>query len=82
MEDKEKIAREICKKAKDAQLNDFQERMPDNKQGVQIEVNGVKYIAAIRRLTPQECAELRLCATLYKGGGNNSVTYIMEFYEN
>ena len=23
-----------------------------------------------------------LCATLYKGGGNNSVTYIMEFYEN
>ena len=22
------------------------------------------------------------CATLYKGGGNNSVTYIMEFYEN
>ena len=23
-----------------------------------------------------------LCATLYKGGGNNSVTYIIEFYEN
>ena len=23
-----------------------------------------------------------MCATLYKGGGNNSVTYIMEFYEN
>lgn len=59
MEDKEKIAREICKKAKDAQLKDFQERMPDNKQGVEIEVNGVKYIAAIRRLTPQECAELQ-----------------------
>ena len=28
MEDKEKIAREICKKAKDAQLKDFQERIP------------------------------------------------------
>ena len=59
MEDKEKIVREICKKAKDAQLKDFQERMPDNKQGVEVEVNGVKYIAAIRRLTPQECAELQ-----------------------
>lgn len=59
MEDKEKIAREICKKAKEAQLKDFQERMPDNKQGVEIEVNGVKYIAAIRRLTPGECAELQ-----------------------
>lgn len=23
-----------------------------------------------------------MCATLYKGGGNNSVTYIIEFYEN
>lgn len=22
-----------------------------------------------------------LCATLYKGGGNNSVTYIIELYE-
>lgn len=33
--------------------------MPDNKQGVEIEVNGVKYVAAIRRLTPGECAELQ-----------------------
>lgn len=23
-----------------------------------------------------------LCATLYKGGGNNSVTYIIELYES
>lgn len=23
-----------------------------------------------------------MCATLYKGGGNTSVTYIVEFYEN
>ena len=59
MEDKEKIAREICKKVKEAQLKDFQKRMPDNKQGVEIEINGVKYVAAIRRLTPQECAELQ-----------------------
>lgn len=59
MEDKEKIAREICKKVKEAQLKGFQERMPDNKQGVEVEINGVKYIAAIRRLTPGECAELQ-----------------------
>ena len=59
MEDKEKIAREICKKVKEAQLKDFQERMPENKQGVEFEINGVKYIAAIRRLTPGECAELQ-----------------------
>lgn len=33
--------------------------MPENKQGVEFEANGVKYVAAIRRLTPQECAELQ-----------------------
>ena len=58
MEDKEKIAREICKKAKEAQLKDFQERMPDNKQGVEIDVNGAKCSAGMRRLTHRQYAAL------------------------
>lgn len=56
---KETIARDIYRKVKEKQLKEFQERMPENKQGVEFEANGVKYVAAIRRLTPQECAELQ-----------------------
>lgn len=59
MENKEAIARDIYRKVKEKQLKEFQERMPENKQGVEFEANGVKYVAAIRRLTPQECAELQ-----------------------
>lgn len=59
MENKEIIARDIYRKVKEKQLKEFQERMSENKQGVEFEANGVKYVAAIRRLTPQECAELQ-----------------------
>lgn len=59
MEDKETTARDIYRKVKEKQLKEFKERMPENKQGVEFEANGVKYVAAIRRLTPQECAELQ-----------------------
>lgn len=59
MDNKEAIARDIYRKVKEKQLKEFQERMPENKQGVEFEANGVKYMAAIRRLTPQECAELQ-----------------------
>lgn len=59
MENKEVIARDVYRKVKEKQLKEFQERMPENKQGVEFEANGVKYVAAIRRLTPQECAELQ-----------------------
>ena len=55
---KEEIARKVYCKVKEKQLEDFKKTMPDNKQGVDFEVNGIKYVAAIRRLTPQECAEL------------------------
>ena len=54
MENKETTARDIYRKVKEKQLKEFQERMPENKQGVEFEANGVKYVAAIRRLTPQE----------------------------
>lgn len=59
MENKEATARDVYRKVKEKQLKEFQERMPENKQGVEFEANGVKYMAAIRRLTPQECAELQ-----------------------
>ena len=56
---KEEIARKVYCKVKERQLEDFKKAMPDNKKGVDFEVNGIKYVAAIRRLTPQECAELQ-----------------------
>lgn len=57
--DKKKIAQDIYCKVKKEQLKDFQQRMPEDKQGVEFEVGGIKYVAAIRRLTPKECAELQ-----------------------
>ena len=48
MENKEAIARDIYRKVKEKQLKEFHERMPENKQGVEFEANGVKYVAAIR----------------------------------
>lgn len=57
--DKKEIAQDIYCKAKEKQLKDFQQRMPENKQGVEFEAGGIKYVAAIRRLTPKECAELQ-----------------------
>lgn len=50
--DKKKIAQDIYCKVKKEQLKDFQQRMPEDKQGVEFEVGGIKYVAAIRRLTP------------------------------
>lgn len=34
------------------------------------------------RFTVRGGKAICLCATLYKGGGNNSVTYIIELYES
>ena len=56
---KEEIARDIYRQVKEKQLQEFQSSMPGNKQGIDFEVNGIRYVAAIRRLTPQECAELQ-----------------------
>lgn len=56
---KEEIARDIYRQVKEKQLKEFQSSMPGNKQGIDFEVNGIRYVAAIRRLTPQECAELQ-----------------------
>lgn len=49
----------LYQKAKKWQLDNFRQRMPEGKQGVEFVVNGRRYIAAIRRLTPQECARLQ-----------------------
>lgn len=52
-------ARDLYKKVKAKQLKDFRERMPEDKQGTEFEMNGIKYVAAIRRLTPEECDKLQ-----------------------
>lgn len=56
---KKDIARELYRKVREQQLDDFRDRMPDDKQGVEFEINGKKYVAAIRRLTPTECNRLQ-----------------------
>lgn len=66
---KEEIARDIYGKVKAEQLEDIQQRMPDEKQGVEIEINGVKYISFIRRLTPTECDRLQGVPEWYNWGG-------------
>ncbi len=90
---KEEIARDIYRQVKEKQLKEFQSSMPDNKQGIDFEVNGIKYVAAIRRLTPQECAELQTLphdyefitseTQQYKGLGNGwnieTIKYIFSF---
>jgi site-specific DNA-cytosine methylase len=55
---KEKAQRLIAE-VKNFQLDEIQSRMDDERQGVEIESNGVKYIAFIRRLTPTECGRLQ-----------------------
>lgn len=59
MNDKSQQAKELYRKVRERQLNDFRSRMPEDKQGVEMDINGVKYIAAIRRLTPTECDRLQ-----------------------
>ena len=56
---KEQQAQGLYRKVRQHQLADFRKRMPDDRQGVEFEINGTKYIAAIRRLTPTECGRLQ-----------------------
>ena len=59
-------AKDLISKVKEHQLSSFRERMPEGKKGVEVEVNGIKYIAAIRRLTPDECDKLQGVPEWYK----------------
>lgn len=56
---KQDIASTLYRKVREKQLEDFKIRMPQNKQGVEFTHNGITYVAAIRRLTPTECAKLQ-----------------------
>lgn len=69
MTDKNQQAKELYRKVREQQLNDFRSRMPEDKQGVEMEINGVKYIAAIRRLTPTECDRLQGVPDWYNWDG-------------
>lgn len=66
---KKEIAKTLYAKVRAEQLKDIQERMPDNKQGVEFEHNGVTYKAFIRRLTPNECDKLQGVPDWYDWSG-------------
>lgn len=63
---KQDIASTLYRKVREKQLEDFKSRMPQNKQGVEFTHNGITYVAAIRRLTPTECAKLQTVPTDYE----------------
>lgn len=60
------IVADVFRKVREQQLGDFRKRMPGDKQGVEVEINGRKFVAAIRRLTPQECAKLQTVPENYE----------------
>jgi len=65
--EKHEFARKVYADAKAEQLRGFRTRMPDNKQGVEINMGGgVSYLAAIRRLTPTECSRLQTVPSDYE----------------
>lgn len=63
---KQDIASTLYRKIREKQLEDFKSRMPQNKQGVEFTHNGITYVAAIRRLTPTECAKLQTVPADYE----------------
>ena len=71
---KEKAQRLITE-VKNFQLDEIQSRMDGERQGVEIESNGVKYIAFIRRLTPTECGRLQTIPEDYEFVTSESQVY-------
>ena len=59
MKDQEKRAERLIAKIKERQLADIRNRMPEDRQGVEVTYNGRTYLAFIRRLTPAECGRLQ-----------------------
>ncbi len=68
-------AADLYRKVRRKQLEDFRSRMPDGKQGVEFEINGTKYIAAIRRLTPTECDRLQGVPQWYDWDGTSEMQH-------
>jgi len=66
---KKQLATELYRKVREKQLKDFQSRMPSDKQGHEVTINGITYIAAIRRLTPTECDRLQGVPEWYDWSG-------------
>jgi site-specific DNA-cytosine methylase/intein/homing endonuclease len=65
----EEKARKLIRRLKDKQLADIRSRMDDDRQGVEVEYGGRKYVAYIRRLTPAECARLQTIPEWYDFSG-------------
>lgn len=69
MRNRETTSKELRSELKQRQLAEFQSRMPEDKQGVTVTLNGKEYVAAIRRLTPVECARLQSIPDTYDWSG-------------
>lgn len=55
----EEMAARLPADIKRGQLAEMTSRMPDDRQGVEVEYNGKTYVTFIRRLTPTECDRLQ-----------------------
>lgn len=60
---------DLIAKVKRHQLDSFRSRMPEGRKGVEVEIGGIKYVAAIRRLTPSECDKLQGVPRWYNWDG-------------
>ena len=69
MRNRETTSKELRSELKQRQLAEFRSRMPEDKQGVTVTLNGKEYVAAIRRLTPIECARLQSIPDTYDWSG-------------
>lgn len=72
---KQDIASTLYRKVREKQLKDFKSRMPSDKQGVEFTHNGITYVAAIRRLTPTECAKLQTVPDDYEFSTSETQQY-------
>lgn len=63
----EEMAARLPADIKRGQLAEMMSRMPDDRQGVEVEYNGRTYVTFIRRLTPTECDRLQ-GVTIHRGG--------------
>lgn len=59
MRNEREIASQAIRNIRKRQLEEIRKRMPEDKQGYEIKINGHTFVSFIRRLTPSECAELQ-----------------------
>lgn len=70
-EEKDPLAMELYRRVKARTLREVRERNPEDRQGVEFEMNGKTYVAFIRRLTATECSRLQTVPESYDWSGTS-----------